>query len=155
MKKLMICLAVLLTGCTSQAAAAMAPAMNRTEKNEVIPESDDFFDSSVNEEQDKTAEPAPAVQPAVPAEPPVTQSPAEDPEPGRTTVSIRQSARMILPSIHPLSMTASRTMRNIRRSNMPRERGSTISVTHPYQRMGHSSNSMAMLIWPWTGKTTW
>ncbi|MBQ1318211.1 MAG: hypothetical protein IIY72_08115 [Solobacterium sp.] len=83
MKKLMICLAVLLTGCTSQAAAAMAPAMNRTEKNEVIPESDDFFDSSVNEEQDKTAEPAPAVQPAVPAEPPVTQSPAEDPEPGQ------------------------------------------------------------------------
>ena len=83
MKKLMICLAVLLTGCTSQAAAAMAPAMNRTEKNEVIPESDDFFDSSVNEEPDKTAEPVPAVQPAVPAETPVTPSPAEDPEPGQ------------------------------------------------------------------------
>ncbi|MBQ6533506.1 MAG: hypothetical protein IJI33_10985, partial [Solobacterium sp.] len=89
MKKLMICLAVLLTGCASQATASMAPAMNnKTDDNSVIPESDDFFEISVEAEEEKTETPrpqatAPAGQTAVPAETPVTPSPAEDPEPGQ------------------------------------------------------------------------
>ncbi|MBR2601941.1 MAG: hypothetical protein IKE08_04520 [Clostridia bacterium] len=88
MKKLMICLAVLLTGCASQATAFLAPAMNnKTDDNSVIPESDDFFENSVEAEEEQPETPlpqatAPAVQTAVPAETPAAQIPAEDPASG-------------------------------------------------------------------------
>jgi len=79
MKKIMLCLAILLTGCTSQAAASMAPVMNnKTDDNSVIPESDDFFADSVE------AEPTPDNTPA-----PATIAPAPDRTPDETQIPVQ------------------------------------------------------------------
>ncbi len=86
-KRYISCMAVfslLMSGCGSSSAAAEKPAEPQvTEDTGVIPESDDFFDSSVAEEEvstvpvqepEKTAEPEPQ-ETAQPAEPAVSEEP--------------------------------------------------------------------------------